>query len=148
MVLRLAHEDDWPAILELANAALPWDADGNLEWLENRKQFSGRRRHYLAEDAATAQALGYGAVEEGPDPGSFRMFVVMDSALLSTDTATLLYERLLSNLALLEASSIWVREYAADSAIISFFLEKGFEERSRFTPAGYEEMVVMAKQFE
>ncbi len=148
MDLRPVQDDDWPVILELANAALPWDADGNLEWLENRKQFSGRRRHYVAEDAATAQALGYGAIEEGPAPDSFRIFIVMDPALLPTKTGALLYDRLVADLQALEASGVWAREFAADTDILSFFKEKGFEEQSRFTPVGYRELVVMAKQFE
>lgn len=68
MDLRPAHDDDWPAILGLADAALPWDADGNLEW--------------------------------------------------------------------------------ADTAILSFFQGKGFEERNRFTPIENREMVVMVKRLE
>lgn len=148
MRLRSVQNADWPTVLELANVALPWDTEGNLEWLENRKQFTGRRHHYLAEDAAAAQALGYGAIEEGPDPGTFRMFVVMAPALLSTDAAALIYDRLLADLATLEATGVWVREYTDDTAILSFFREKGFQERSRFTPTGYREMVVMVRQLE
>lgn len=148
MELRPVCDDDWPAILELANAALPWDAEGNLEWLENRKQFGGRRRHYLAEVPETDQPVGYGAIEEGPDPGSFRVFVVMAPALLPTKTGTLLYDRLLADLQALEARSVWVREYAADTDILSFFKEKGFDEQHRFTPTGYREMVVLTMKLD
>jgi hypothetical protein len=143
--LRTPGEADWPAILGLADAALPWDASGNREWLENRMQFAGRRRHYLAEQASPGFAIGYGAAEEGPEPGIFRLFVVMDPALLLTETGDLVYDRLAADLVDLEARLAWVREYADDTAILAFFAQKGFVERNRFTLPGHREMVVLMK---
>lgn len=144
--LRAPHDDDWPAILALANAALPWDAAGNQEWLENRQQFAGRRRHYVAEEVPAGRVVGYGAIEEGPEPGIFRVFVVMAPARLQSETGVLVYERLVADLAKLEARGAWVREYASDAPILAFFGENGFAEQSRFTPPGHREMVVMVKQ--
>ena len=146
--LRAPTGTDWPTILELADAALPWDATGNREWLENRKRFDGRRQHYLAEGAESGRAVAYGAVEEGPEPGFFRMFVVMDPARLQGPAAAHLYEQLSSDLVAMEARGAWVREYARDSAILEFFLEEGFVEKNRFTIAGHEEMVVLVKPLE
>ncbi len=34
----------------------------------------------------------------------------------------------------------------ADEALLAFLKQRGFEEKSRFRPAGYEEMVVLAKR--
>ena len=144
--IRTPSDDEWPAILGLADTALPWDPAGNREWLENRKRFSGRRGHYVAEGVPSGPVVAYGAIEEGPDPGSFRVFVVMDPALLVTETAGLLYERLVAELAALGARSAWVREYARDQAVLAFFSRRGFVERDRFSPQGHEEMVVMAKK--
>jgi N-acetylglutamate synthase-like GNAT family acetyltransferase len=127
---------------------LPWDASGNREWLENRKQFAGQRRHYAAEEVPAGAAVGYGAIEEGPDSGSFRICIVMDPPLLATETGALMYERLAADLTALGAKSAWVREYARDTAILSFFAQRGFVERDRFAPPGYEEMAVMTKRLE
>lgn len=146
--LRAPSKADWPAILGAANAALPWDSAGNQEWLEYRKQFTGQRRHYVVEETPTGPVVGYGAIEEGPEPGVFRLFVVMDPALLRTETGDLVYDRLVADLADLKARGAWVREYANDRAILAFFRRKGFVERSRFTPPGHQEMVVLMKQFE
>lgn len=143
--LRTPIDDDWPAVLGLADAALPWDASGNREWLENRKQFEGHRRHYLAEESESGRVVGYGAVEEGPEPDLFRIFVVMDPGRLQDPAAARIYEQLSADLAALQASGAWVREYARDTAVLTFFLEKGFVEQSRFTLIGHEEMVVLVK---
>jgi N-acetylglutamate synthase-like GNAT family acetyltransferase len=144
--LRAAIEDDWPAILALADAALPWDTGGNREWLENRKRFGGRRRHYVAEEEPSGQVAGYGAVEEGPEPGHFRLLVVMDPARLRDYFAAELYQQLTADLVEMEAHGAWVREYARDTPILDFFGERGFVEQNRFAPPGYEEMVVLVKR--
>lgn len=144
--LRAPNDDDWPAILALANAALPWDSAGNEEWLENRMQFTGRRRHYVAEEVPPGRVVGYGAVEEGPEPGYYRVFVVMDPARLQSETGALVYEQLVADLRQLEARGAWAREYATDGPVLAFFGENGFTEQSRFTPPGHREMVVLVKQ--
>ncbi|MDX1662915.1 MAG: hypothetical protein R3272_03915 [Candidatus Promineifilaceae bacterium] len=141
--LRAAEEKDWPAILEQADAALPWDASGNREWLENRKAFGGRRRHYVAEEVSSGAVVGYGNIEEGPDPGNYRIYVVTEPALLEGEVGTFLFERLVSDLRELEATGAWVREYSRDRATVAFFAERGFEERDRFTLPEHEEMVVL-----
>lgn len=144
--LRIPGDEDWTAILAQADAALPWDAAGNREWLENRKQFSGRRRHYVAEESSSGNIIGYGAIEEGPDPGSFRVFVVMDRANLATETGALIYERLSADLRTLDATGIWAREYAEDTDVLAFFIARGFVQRDRFTLPGLREMVVLVKR--
>ena len=64
--LRVTIESDWPGILRVANEALPGAADGNAEWLANRRAFVGTgraRRHYVAL-GPDGRIVGYGAIEE------------------------------------------------------------------------------------
>ena len=143
--LRIPTASDWPAILGLANAALPWDTEGNQEWLENRKQFTGLRRHYVAIGQSSGTPLGYGTIEEGPDPGVFRMFIVADPDHLHGTIGDLIYQRLRTDLTNLDAEGVWVREYARDDPVIAFFTERGFAEHNRFTLPGHQEMVVLVK---
>jgi hypothetical protein len=51
--IRLAHDDDWPAILELANRSLSEmpEAPSQQEWLDNRRSYSppeGAQQHLVA----------------------------------------------------------------------------------------------------
>src|SRR4051812_4407050 len=85
--LRPLQEQDWPSVLQAADASAPWQTSGNREWLENRKHFdAGRfeRRHYVAEKANDGEIVAYGSIEGGPGPGRFRVFVVMEAQLLET----------------------------------------------------------------
>jgi hypothetical protein len=146
-ILAPPDDADWPAILELANAALPWDTSGNQEWLANRRGFSGQRRHYLARETPSGPPLAYGAIEEGPEPGLYRVFIVMAPARLHSPIATHLYEQLAADLAALHARGAWVREYARDTPILDFFGELGFVAANRFTLPDHEEMVVLVHPF-
>lgn len=142
--LRTPTDSDWTAILGLAQAAVPWDEAGNREWLENRKRFVNRRRHYLAEDSESRMVIGYGGIEEGPEPGLFRMFVVMDARRLLSEPGEVIYEQLAADLKELKAREAWAREYGSDQAIQTFFTQKGFVETRRFTLEGKQEMVVIS----
>jgi len=85
--LRAPSDDDWTGILAAANAARPGDRTQNEEWVEHRRAFdegSVPRRHYVAEDASSGEVIPYGAIEGTSRPGSFRLFLVMDPALLPT----------------------------------------------------------------
>ena len=74
------------------------------------------------------------------------MFIVMDPPLLATETGALMYERLAADLTALGAKRAWVREYARDTTILSFFAQRGFVERDRFAPPGYEEVTALPAQ--
>jgi L-amino acid N-acyltransferase YncA len=151
ITVRIPTPADWPAILDAANAALPWDPEGNQEWLEYRKQFDEAkriRRHYVAEDPTTGQVIGYGALEEGPDFGVFRVFVVMSPERLRSEAGALIYERLAADLEDLEARGAWAREYTSDTALVAFLQEHDFFEMQRFTPPGSPEMVVLGCRLE
>ena len=138
--IRPAAEDDWPGILNTAHAALPWDAEGNAEWLANRKAFDGKRFHLVAE--TNEGIVGYGAIEEGPVPDVYRIFMVMAPERLDTLGAAL-YDKLAAKLHEWNAVGTWVREYTKDEATVAFFRERGLVEANRFTPEGYEEMIVL-----
>src|SRR6202012_3182523 len=109
--LRPPTPHDWPAILQAANAALPWQTRGNNEWLQNRINFNPayQRRHYIAEDIETAQLLGYGSVEGEQTPDRYRMFVVMEASLLPS-VGQMLYQQLEEDLRSLGGRIAWVRE--------------------------------------
>ncbi len=115
-------------------------------WLRNRQRFDlqvWRRRHYVVEDTVTGQVVAYGGVEEGPQPGAFRVFVVMDPERLIGGTGQHLYDRLRADLGELGACAAWVREEAQDLPLLSFFAEQGFVETRRAILADGMDFVVM-----
>ena len=133
--LRQPGDNDWPAILAAAVAALPWAHEANLQWLQNRQRFDesrGVRRHYVAEDASSQKVIGYGAIESDAEPGSFRVFIVTAPELLAT-TGEQLYDRLLMDLQEVGATKIWAREEARDTSLLDFFRARGLAEAERFT---------------
>lgn len=150
--LRKAVETDWPAILEVVNAALPWTPRDNQEWLSNRMRFDQTgyvRRHYVALNTAKGNVIGYGAVEGEQEPGRYRIFVVMSLDLLTSGAGDLLYDQLMADLSILHASSVWMREYARADALLGFLSRHGFSETRRFSlPGSGAEVVVMEKQVE
>jgi N-acetylglutamate synthase-like GNAT family acetyltransferase len=145
LILRRPTENDWDSVLEAADATVIWDPKGNREWLRNRQQFTGTRRHYLVTDSDTNAVLGYGALEEEPHKGTFRLFVVMPPQHIEGETGTMLYNQLAADLTELNAYSAWVREYAADTATLNFFAQRGFVETNRVNIPGKPEMVIMEK---
>ena len=142
VTLRQPHESDWQVIYELAVAAVPWDDNGNQEWVANRRIFTGRRGHYVAED--NGQPVGYGGVDEGPETGVFRMFVVIAAEYFDT-VGEALYRQLRADLSDLNARNVWVSEYASDETIQAFFARHGFHEQNRFKLADREDMIVMSR---
>lgn len=144
ITLREPCERDWEAILQLADQAVPWALEGNRVWLSNRRQFGQTghlRRHYVAEDGANG-IIGYGGIEGEAEPGRFRLFLVMTPERLHHGLGQMLYERLHEDLSALKARVVWVREEAADTALLSFLKERGFAEEQRFSAAGVEIIVL------
>src|SRR3712207_2383336 len=117
VTLRPPQSGDWSDIHQVANAALPWAADGNVAWLANRQRFeqSGYvRRHYVAEDGE-GQIVGYAAVEGEAEPGRFRLFIVTSPERLHGGLGQLLYDQLDRDLHALGATVAWAREEARDT---------------------------------
>jgi|SRR5579884_2545549 L-amino acid N-acyltransferase YncA len=150
--LRKAVETDWPAILEVANAAVPESPRENQQWLSNRMRFDQTgyiRRHYVALEAATGKVIGYGAIEGGKEAGRYRLFVVTSPDQLATGAGDLLYNQLIADLSTLNASAIWARESAHDALLLNFLSQHGFHETGRFQlPDGGVEVVVMERKLE
>jgi len=145
--LRAPQEGDWPAVLELANASvasLP-EAGTQEEWLQNRRGFDPRGgvQHHLVS-VRGGVVLGYGAIESGagPDPSSYRMYVVTRPELYAT-VGEQLYQALIGALRQRGATEAWLIEYVGDRAALPFVLERGFREHRRMTlPDGREAVVV------
>lgn len=129
---REPHEDDWQAILGVANEALPQAPDGNAGWLAARQNFDSakRRRHYAAEDRG--QVIAYGAIEETGDAGRWRMFLVMSAARLADGLGGAMMAKLGDDLYVLGGTTVWMREQSDDAALLSFVRERGFAETRRF----------------
>lgn len=145
--LREPRDEDWPAILALANQSVK-DVPGagaQEEWLANRRASSPLRRHFVAVE--TGSLVGYAAMESHFDrvERGFRLFVVAPPAQRGR-VGTLLYARLESLLAELRAAEAWFVEYAADRDFLAFLAERGFHEARRFRSDAGEECVVVSKR--
>ena len=131
--IRPAIDDDWPAILEMADRVLPGASADNRHWLQNRQNFDAARytrRHYIARLDSEANLSAYAALEEGPDRKQFRLFLILPQHFLPELGEQLLL-RLSADLAALEAEKVWAWE-DADDPLVAFLLAYGFEARTRF----------------
>lgn len=130
VMLRAPRDDDWPAILRLAELSLSEmaAAPNQQEWLLNRRSFSpanGFQEHFVAltED----RVVGYAAVErrlQAAD-GEYRLFVVVppsERTTLGSSMLAMLRERMNA----LGARVAWMVEYQADAGFLSFLESKGF----------------------
>ena len=146
--LREPREDDWPAILDLANRsvrAVP-GAGSQEEWLHNRQHPSGPRRHFVAVEAG-ALLVGYASIETPPGRAerAVRLFVVAPPERLA-EIGPLLYGRIESLLPELRAEEAWLVEYAGDRKLLAFLGERGFREARRFRLEDGVECVVVSKR--
>ena len=133
MIIREPRDDDWQAILKVADASLPWQLAGNRQWLENRKRFDARlqRRHYVAETDGDRQIVGYASLEAGAEQGRFRIFIVTDAKNLNS-VGELLYQNLRADLTSVGAHVLWAREETRDEPLLSFFQQHGFGKVQEF----------------
>lgn len=142
--LRPFRHADWGVLLDLANQAVPFAPQENVEWLEHRKAFDVTkriRRHYIA--AKNETPVGYGCLEQQSDcPDSFRIYVVSSPANLRGEVGNLLYTQLLQDAKELRATNLWAREFEKDGPIREFFTSRGFTEVQRFTIPDKPPMVV------
>ena len=137
--IRIPQDDDWPAILNLANKSLTEmpAAPGQQEWLDNRRSYSppdGVRQHFVA--CSGDDLVGYACLEHRDNPrlhqsatnvadAEYRLFVVVapsDRATVGTRLLELLRRRLIE----LGARRVWMTEYQADSRFVSYLERKGF----------------------
>jgi hypothetical protein len=90
-------------------------------------------------------AFATNAIECASEPGRFRLFLVMDPALLPT-VGELMYSRLMDALRELGAEAVWVREFADDTPLLDFLLSKGLEERYRYHVPDVGDLVVLKRE--
>jgi hypothetical protein len=147
-VLREPREEDWPAILTLANQSVRGvtGAGSQEEWLANRKRSSPLRRQFVAVEADVL--VGYAAIESSDRvEHAFRLFVVARPERRAR-IGPLLYAKLESLLADLSAAEAWFIEYASDLGLLAFLAERGFQEVRRFRSQDGAECVVLSKRLD
>ena len=143
--IRNLCDDDWPAILKLADQSLievP-GAPSQQEWLNNRRSYSpseGIQQHFVATSGA--QIVGYACIEHRDNfnlqppainraHGEYRLFVVVapsDRSTLGTRLLKLLGRQLID----LGALRAWMREYEADVHFVSYLERMGFVLQTSF----------------
>jgi len=128
--LRPFLEQDSQAILAIANAAIPYDLEGNQRWLRLRIQVDEQRflrRHYVVIGEEARQLVGYGALEQqGPDPQRLRVYLLAHPGFLRRGVGNALYARLMEDLEKLNVTGLWMQEYHQDSELLGFMHERGF----------------------
>src|SRR5258708_34501054 len=146
ITLRAPPDDDWPAILTLAETSLSEfpNAPSQHEWLNNRRSFSpsdGIQRHFVATSGE--RIIGYACIEHRikitngrqPIDGVYRLFAVVAPAARTT-LGTQLLAKLRECLIKLGARKAWVLEYQADAHFITYLEEKGFVKLASFDLEG------------
>lgn len=128
--LRPFRASDSGAVLAVAHAAIPYDAQGNQRWLRERLQVDEQRllrRHYVLEDGRQG-VVGYGAVEQQPPDGPerLRLYEMMYPGYLRSGGGRALYGQLMRDVEELEVASLWMREYQQDTTLTGFMQERGF----------------------
>lgn len=132
--LRPFGEQDWMPITQLAFSLEPDFRGQNDLWLRSRQEFDETRyirRHYVAEHAETQDILGYGSIEQSIFRPNYRLFLIVDPKWLRCGVGDLLIERLMAELHAVNAITVWHRNYAHLSHIVSFLEERGFAETRR-----------------
>jgi hypothetical protein len=148
--VRPARDGDWLAILALLDEAQPDSKEANREWWRERQRFDARslrRRHYVVEvtsSSGAASLAGYVGVEEGAEPGQFRLFLVLGRDQLRGIGAKL-YAGLMSDLAGLGAEVVTASE-RIESPVRAFLHEQGFRDELRIPLEGGIEAVEMVKR--
>ncbi len=128
--LRPFRVSDSGAVLAVANAAIPYDAQGNQRWLRERQQVNEQRllrRHYVLEEPGQG-VVGYGAIEQQlPDtPDRLRLYEMAYPGYLRGGGGRALYAQLMRDVEELQVRSLWMREYQQDTELIGFMQERGF----------------------
>jgi len=129
--LRPMVNQDWPPIKSMAYARDELDVRGNDLWLHRRQNFdeaSYLRRQYVAEDANSAQILGFGSIEQTIYLPRYRLFLVTDPDWLKLGVGDLLLERLMNDLREANAVTVSCQEYASQTDLLAFLSARGFKE--------------------
>jgi hypothetical protein len=133
ITLRTPADDDWPAILALAELSLSElpNAPSQQEWLNNRRSFTpsdGIQQHFVATSGE--RIVGYACIEHrNKTPGggksadgAYRLFIVVAPSTRTT-LGTRLLAKLRECLIDLGARRAWVVEYEADAGFLAYLEE-------------------------
>jgi hypothetical protein len=143
--IRMPHDHDWPAILQLANQSLievP-GAPGQQEWLDNRRSYSRSQRiqqHFVASSGD--QIVGYACIEHRDNfklhppaikaaHGEYRLFGSSGS-FGPLDTRHSIAQAAWPGLIDLGARRVWMTEYEADARFVSYLEGMGFVRQASF----------------
>ncbi len=134
--LRTPVDEDWSAILRVADEAAPWARTANRAWLENRRAYDlgglGGSRYVTIR---SGEIIGLVAIE-GDLTDRWRVFIVAGADRLDDGTADALFDQLLADLVTTGGGTIWMREEARDVALLAFARRHGFIENQRFAFEG------------
>ncbi len=135
-VIRQMTEQDWRAVRALAYMVDPDDSVSNEEWFRNRIKFDTTRyvrKHYIVEDDAAQQVIGYGSIEQGPGVQHYRMFLVIQPGMVGDHLWQILFARLMDDAKELKATKVWAREYGHGNycQTLDFLRTQGFVEVNR-----------------
>ena len=127
---RPPRDDDWPAILKLAELSLAEMpiAPSQHEWQRNRRSFTraeGFQEHFVATQ--DERIVGYACVERriSAVDGGYRLFVVVEPPARAS-LGTVLLAKLRDRLIGLGARYAWFVEYEADTRFLSYLEAMGF----------------------
>jgi hypothetical protein len=148
MTFRAPREEDWPGILDIANASVA-DVEGagtQEEWLQNRQTFArnGIQHHFVCLESG--QLIGYGSAEHAPDApdDSYRLLVVtLPDRLYATGEAII--DELELFLAGAGAKGSWFVEYVDDLSLTGFIQDHGYNESKCFNLDSGIEVAIYAR---
>jgi RNA polymerase sigma factor (sigma-70 family) len=89
------------------------------------------RRRYVAEHSETHHVIAYGSIEQTVFLPKYRLFLVVDPKWLCRGVGDLLLDRLMADLRDANAITVWHRNYAERSDVLTFLKERGFIEATR-----------------
>jgi len=130
IAFRAPLDDDWPAILDLAELSFIElaGAPSQAEWMRNRKSFTpldGIQQHFVA--TSDEHIVGYACVEHRKEAahGWYRLFVVVEPSARA-ELGTTLLAKLRERLIELGARHAWVMDFEADARFIAYLEQMGF----------------------
>lgn len=138
ITLRAPTDDDWAAILTLAELSLSElpNVPSQQEWLNNRRSFApsdGIQQHFVA--ISDGRIVGYACIEHRNKTKAadcvYRLFAVIEPSARRT-LGTYLLAKLRECLIDLRARRAWVVEYEADASFLAYLEEMGFVRLTTF----------------
>lgn len=127
--VRPYRDADSSAVLAVADAAIPYDLDGNRRWLRERQEVNEQqvlRRHHIVNNDLQG-IVGYGAIEQqDTDSQRLRVYLIVYPGYLRSGEGRALYAQLMKDVESLNVTSLWMQEYEQNSELGDFMRERGF----------------------